>query len=82
MNAPASDDYNILLIDDDVTVIAALGTVLQELGRVRFARSGTEGLRLAQPRCPASPLKRVSISVGDPALRKPSAHATGTARPS
>jgi diguanylate cyclase (GGDEF)-like protein len=43
----ATETHNILLVDDDSTIIATLGAVLQEFGRVRFARTGQEALRLA-----------------------------------
>jgi diguanylate cyclase (GGDEF)-like protein len=47
MTEATPDDYSILLVDDDPSVIAALGQVLRQFGKVRFARSGEEALRLA-----------------------------------
>ena len=44
-------ETNILLVDDDPGVIAALARVLQDFGRVRFACTGPEALRLAH-HCP------------------------------
>ncbi len=41
------DNFSILLVDDDPTVIGLLGTILQEFGRLRFATSGEEALRMA-----------------------------------
>lgn len=46
------DRFNILLVDDDPTVIGLLGNMLQECGRLRFATSGAEALRLARQSVP------------------------------
>jgi diguanylate cyclase (GGDEF)-like protein len=48
MGAKSAEEYSILLVDDDPTVITVLGQVLQEYGRVRFATTGTEALRMVQ----------------------------------
>lgn len=48
MNPKTADEYNILLVDDDPTVITVLGQVLQDYGRVRFACSGSEALHMMQ----------------------------------
>ena len=58
----ATETYNILLVDDDAAVIAALTGVLRQFGRVRFARSGQEALRLAE----ASPPDLVLLDLGLP----------------
>lgn len=47
-----NNNYNLLLVDDDPTVIGALGKTLQELGRLRFATSGLDALRMAQLEAP------------------------------
>ena len=47
MNYAVAGNGSILLVDDDPTVAAALSGVLREFGRVRYARSGSEALRLA-----------------------------------
>lgn len=47
-----SAHISILLIDDDPTSIALLRKPLGELGQLRFARSGDDGLRLARARVP------------------------------
>ena len=39
---------HLLLVDDDPTVIGVLGTILQEFGRLRFATSGQDALRMAR----------------------------------
>lgn len=44
MNEP----HDLLIIDDDPTVIVVLGAVLRPLGQVRFAKRGADGLRLAR----------------------------------
>ena len=46
------DSFNILLVDDDPTVIGVLGTILQEFGRLRFATSGQDALRMARQSVP------------------------------
>lgn len=48
MGQRARQEYSILLVDDDPTVITVLGQVLQEYGRVRFACTGPEALRMMQ----------------------------------
>ena len=48
MSPKTAEDYSILLVDDDPTVITVLGQVLQEYGRVRFACTGPEALRMLQ----------------------------------
>lgn len=48
MSTKPAEEYSILLVDDDPTVITVLGQVLQEYGRVRFACAGPEALRLIQ----------------------------------
>lgn len=40
--------YNILLVDDDVTIIAQLNRILTGIAELRFARSGEEAIRLAR----------------------------------
>lgn len=42
------NDHNLLLVDDDPNVIGALGKTLKEFGRLRFATSGLDTLRMAQ----------------------------------
>ena len=46
------DSFNILLVDDDPTVIGVLGTILQEFGRLCFATSGEDALRMARQSVP------------------------------
>jgi diguanylate cyclase (GGDEF)-like protein len=46
------DLFNILLVDDDPTVIGLLGSMLQECGRLRFATSGADALRMARQSVP------------------------------
>jgi diguanylate cyclase (GGDEF)-like protein len=46
------DSFNILLVDDDPTVIGLLGNILQDLGRLRFATSGADALRMARLSAP------------------------------
>ena len=46
------DTFSILLVDDDPTVIGVLGTILQEFGRLRFATSGQDALRMARQSVP------------------------------
>ena len=46
------DSFSILLVDDDPTVIGVLGTILQEFGRLRFATSGPDALRMARQSVP------------------------------
>jgi diguanylate cyclase (GGDEF)-like protein len=46
------DSFNILLVDDDPTVIGVLGTILQEFGRLRFATTGEDALRMARQSVP------------------------------
>jgi len=48
MSVKTAEEYSILLVDDDPTIITVLGQVLQEYGRVRFATSGPEALRMVQ----------------------------------
>ncbi|HET8939894.1 MAG TPA: diguanylate cyclase [Polyangiales bacterium] len=48
MSPKTAEDYSILLVDDDPTVITVLGQVLQEYGRVRFACTGPDALRMLQ----------------------------------
>jgi diguanylate cyclase (GGDEF)-like protein len=48
MSPKTAEEYSILLVDDDPTVITVLGQVLQEYGRVRFACTGPEALRMVQ----------------------------------
>lgn len=48
MNQP----YDILIIDDDPTVIVVLGAALRSLGQVRFAKRAADGLRLAHQATP------------------------------
>lgn len=43
---------NILLVDDDAAVIQVLGKTLADLGRRRFATSGSDALRLAEEEPP------------------------------
>lgn len=40
------DPFEILLVDDDPTVIGLLGSILQDLGHLRFATSGPDALRM------------------------------------
>lgn len=47
-----SDLPEVLLVDDDATVIELLGRALSGHARLRFARSGPQGLRLAQEQAP------------------------------
>lgn len=42
----------ILVVDDDVVTIRALGKALEGLGTIVFAMNGSEGLRLAHEACP------------------------------
>jgi len=42
-----TDSFDILVVDDDPAVIGVLGQMLQSFGRVRFATSGADALRLA-----------------------------------
>jgi diguanylate cyclase (GGDEF)-like protein len=48
MSPKTAEEYSILLVDDDPTIITVLGQVLQEYGRVRFATTGPEALRMVQ----------------------------------
>jgi diguanylate cyclase (GGDEF)-like protein len=48
MGPKTAEEYSILLVDDDPTIITVLGQVLQEYGRVRFATTGPEALRMVQ----------------------------------
>lgn len=43
---------SILIVDDDASAILVLSRILADLGRLRFATSGTEALRLAQQEAP------------------------------
>jgi len=43
---------NILVVDDDPTLISWLGKLLKDVGRVRFAKSGREALQLARAHRP------------------------------
>ncbi len=43
-----TDPHKILLVDDDVIIIAALGKILQGCGQLQFATSGADALRLAK----------------------------------
>lgn len=43
---------NILLVDDDPTVIAVFGTMLRDVARLRFATNGVDALRLARAALP------------------------------
>ncbi len=43
-----NDRCTVLLVDDDPTVIQGLGHMLADLGRLRFATSGNEALRMAR----------------------------------
>jgi diguanylate cyclase (GGDEF)-like protein len=47
-----SQPVSILLVDDDPTSVSLLRAPLSELGQLRFARSGADGLRLAHARVP------------------------------
>jgi diguanylate cyclase (GGDEF)-like protein len=47
-----ADRFNILLVDDDPTVVGVLGNILQDVGRLRFATSGPDALRLARQKPP------------------------------
>ncbi len=40
--------FNILLVDDDVTIISALSRILAGIGQLRFATNGLDALRLAR----------------------------------
>lgn len=42
------DRFSILLVDDDPTVVGVLSNILQDVGRLRFATSGPDALRLAR----------------------------------
>ncbi|MCR5865004.1 MAG: response regulator [Aquincola tertiaricarbonis] len=48
MNAP----HDLLIVDDDPTVIVVVGACLRSLGKVRFAKRGADGLRLARQAIP------------------------------
>lgn len=56
---PAPAD--ILLVDDDKVLIAALSSLLAPLGRLRFATSGRDALRLARERLPDMVLLDVEL---------------------
>ncbi len=47
-----ADQFNVLLVDDDPTVIGVLGNILQDVGRLRFATSGPDAMRLARQNPP------------------------------
>lgn len=47
-----ADRFSILLVDDDPTVVGVLGNILQDVGRLRFATSGPDALRLARQSVP------------------------------
>lgn len=47
-----NDELNILLVDDDASAIAVLGRILAGFGRLRFATSGGDALRLAREDIP------------------------------
>jgi diguanylate cyclase (GGDEF)-like protein len=51
-NPAVADRFNILLVDDDPTVVGVLGHILQDVGRLRFATSGPDALRLARQNPP------------------------------
>ena len=55
---------SILLVDDDLTTVSLLRRPLGELGQLRFAQSGTDGLRLAH----AQPPDLVLLDVEMPAM--------------
>ena len=45
-------DEDILIVDDDPTVIALLGKILRSIANIRFATSGSKALQLIQERLP------------------------------
>lgn len=47
-----NDPTNILLVDDDASAIAVLGRILSGFGRLRFATSGADALRMARQDVP------------------------------
>lgn len=47
-----TERFNILLVDDDPTIIAVLSRMLSELGQLRFATNGADALRLARQTTP------------------------------
>lgn len=44
--------YDLLIVDDDPTVIVVLGAMLRSFGQVRFAKRGADALRLARQAIP------------------------------
>jgi len=52
LGATIGGNHNLLLVDDDPTVIGVLGKTLHELGRLRFATSGRDALRMARLEAP------------------------------
>src|ERR1700691_6508568 len=49
---PAQEQFSILLVDHDPTVVRVLGRILQEFTPIRFANSGREALKLASESVP------------------------------
>lgn len=47
-----TDNFDILVVDDDPTVIVVLARMLEGFGRLRFATSGTDALRMAAEAVP------------------------------
>lgn len=56
-----AESCDVLLVDDDTSTIDVLGHILQELGDIRFATSGSEALRLARAAPPNAMLLDLSM---------------------
>src|SRR5580658_1505416 len=49
---PVQEQFSILLVDHDPTVVRVLNRILQEFAPIRFANSGREALKLASESVP------------------------------